>query len=73
MCRLLQTAKGGWLKDFIEFCHGNTVPLDFVSTHGYPSRSSSLVKDIQTAKSQVSGWPLLYVIGFEKRAHFTHN
>lgn len=32
-------ATGGerWIDDFIAFCEGNKVPLDFVSTHHYPT------------------------------------
>jgi xylan 1,4-beta-xylosidase len=29
------TAIGQWDKSFIDFCHNNNVPLDFVSTHSY--------------------------------------
>jgi xylan 1,4-beta-xylosidase len=29
------TAIGQWDKSFIDFCHSNSVPLDFISTHSY--------------------------------------
>jgi xylan 1,4-beta-xylosidase len=25
-----------WIEDFLRFCHGNQLPVDFVSTHPYP-------------------------------------
>jgi xylan 1,4-beta-xylosidase len=30
------TAGAGWLADMIGYCHGNSVPIDFISTHHYP-------------------------------------
>ncbi len=30
------TSKASWIADFITFCHENSVPVDFVSTHLYP-------------------------------------
>lgn len=29
------TAGIGWIKEFIDFCHNNDVPVDFISTHTY--------------------------------------
>ena len=36
------TAIGQWDKSFIDFCHTNNVPLDFVSSHAYGVRSGYL-------------------------------
>ena len=36
------TASGQWDKSFIEYCHSNNVPLDFVSTHTYGVKSGYL-------------------------------
>jgi xylan 1,4-beta-xylosidase len=36
------TAMGQWDKSFIDFCHTNTVPLDFVSSHAYGVKSGYL-------------------------------
>ena len=33
------TAGNGWIKEFIEHCHSNQVPLDFISTHTYGTHS----------------------------------
>ena len=30
------SATGNWIKDFIAFCEGKRLPLDFISTHNYP-------------------------------------
>ena len=31
------TARDDWVPEMIEFCRGNDVPLDFISTHHYPT------------------------------------
>jgi xylan 1,4-beta-xylosidase len=31
------TARDGWIEDFLEFCDRGNVPVDFVSTHHYPT------------------------------------
>lgn len=31
------TAENAWIVDFIEFCQGNSLPADFISTHHYPT------------------------------------
>jgi xylan 1,4-beta-xylosidase len=31
------TARDGWIDEFVEFCRTGKVPLDFVSTHHYPT------------------------------------
>jgi xylan 1,4-beta-xylosidase len=36
------TAGCGWVKEFIQFCHTNGVPVDFVSTHTYGVESGYL-------------------------------
>jgi xylan 1,4-beta-xylosidase len=36
------TAMGQWDKSFIDFCHSNNVPLDFVSSHAYGVKSGYL-------------------------------
>ena len=36
------TAMGQWDKSFIDFCHTNDVPLDFISSHAYGVKSGYL-------------------------------
>ena len=36
------TAMGRWDQSFIDFCHSNNVPLDFVSSHNYGVKSGYL-------------------------------
>ncbi len=31
------TAANAWIRDFIEYCRGANAPLDFISTHHYPT------------------------------------
>ena len=31
------TARDGWIEEFLEFCEGGKVPVDFVTTHHYPT------------------------------------
>lgn len=31
------TARSEWIEDFVEFCETNKVPIDFISTHQYPT------------------------------------
>ncbi len=31
------TAKSEWIEDFVDFCERNKVPVDFISTHQYPT------------------------------------
>jgi xylan 1,4-beta-xylosidase len=31
------TARDGWIEEFLEFCEGHHVPVDFVTTHHYPT------------------------------------
>ena len=31
------TARDGWIEEFLQFCEGNRVPVDFVTTHHYPT------------------------------------
>jgi xylan 1,4-beta-xylosidase len=31
------TARDGWIEEFLEFCEGGRVPIDFVTTHHYPT------------------------------------
>ena len=31
------TARDGWIEDFLEFCEAGDVPVDFVTTHHYPT------------------------------------
>jgi len=31
------TARDGWIDEFLEFCEGGSVPVDFVTTHHYPT------------------------------------
>jgi xylan 1,4-beta-xylosidase len=51
------TAKNAWLGDFLAFCAASRTPLDFVSTHHYPTDAfGNAAKDIveQLARSQRS-------------------
>jgi xylan 1,4-beta-xylosidase len=31
------TARDGWIEEFLEFCEGGDVPVDFLTTHHYPT------------------------------------
>ena len=31
------TARDGWIEEFLEFCDRGNVPVDFVTTHHYPT------------------------------------
>lgn len=31
------TSNNAWIRDMIDFCEGNAVPLDFITTHHYPT------------------------------------
>src|SRR5204862_6646203 len=31
------TAKNQWIEDFVSFCENKDLPIDFVSTHHYPT------------------------------------
>jgi xylan 1,4-beta-xylosidase len=31
------TAKSQWIEDFVDFCEGNKLPVDFITTHHYPT------------------------------------
>ena len=52
--RLLQvggpaTANNEWITEFVDFCEQNNVPLDFVSTHHYPTDAlGSIGEDTET-------------------------
>ncbi len=43
------TAKNDWITEFVEFCRKNKVPVDFVSTHHYPTDAlGSIGEDTET-------------------------
>ena len=43
------TANNEWITEFIDFCEQNSVPLDFVSTHHYPTDAlGSIGEDTET-------------------------
>lgn len=48
------TAKSEWIEDFVDYCEGNKVPADFISTHQYPNDGfeSDADTEIQLFKSQ---------------------
>ncbi len=49
------TAKNAWITSFLEFCKKETVPVDFISTHHYPTDALGSIKDntvLQLAKSK---------------------
>ena len=49
------TARDGWIEEFLEFCDGGHVPIDFVTTHHYPTDALGHEDDdtdTQLAKSQ---------------------
>jgi xylan 1,4-beta-xylosidase len=48
------TAKSEWIEDFVDFCERSRVPVDFISTHQYPTDGFENDKDteIQLFKSQ---------------------
>ncbi len=49
------TAAAAWIPDFLKFCADNSVPVDFVSTHGYADEPASrlLGKDIPIAPEEI--------------------
>ena len=43
------TAKNGWITEFLTFCRKNKAPVDFVSTHHYPTDAlGSIGEDTET-------------------------
>ena len=49
------TAKNEWIEEFLDFCEGSDVPVDFVSTHHYPNdefASSDLDTETQLSASR---------------------
>lgn len=48
------TAKSEWIEDFVDFCHRNKVPADFITTHYYPTDGFESDEDteVQLFKSQ---------------------
>ena len=49
------TAKNEWIEEFLDFCEGSDVPVDFVSTHHYPNdefAGSDLDTETQLAQTQ---------------------
>jgi xylan 1,4-beta-xylosidase len=51
------TAKNAWITEFLDFCEKNNVPVDFVSTHHYPTDALGSVgedTEAQLAHSQRS-------------------
>ncbi len=43
------TANNGWITEFLNFCRKNKVPVDFVSTHHYPTDAlGSIGEDTET-------------------------
>jgi len=49
------TARSEWIEEFVEFCDRNRVPLDFISTHHYPTDAFGSPEDdteLQLFKSQ---------------------
>jgi xylan 1,4-beta-xylosidase len=39
------TAKNEWIEEFLDFCHKNSLPMDFISTHHYPTDAFGSVSD----------------------------
>jgi xylan 1,4-beta-xylosidase len=59
------TCQSAWLPEFVSWCKSNHVPLDFVTTHEYPTDVQPLQRDIMTkvltkARSEVGDLPLFY-------------
>ncbi len=49
------TAKNAWITSFLEFCEKKSLPVDFISTHHYPTDAFSKMTDntiLQLAKSK---------------------
>ena len=49
------TARSEWIEEFVDFCDTNRVPLDFISTHHYPTDALGRPDDdtaVQLFKSQ---------------------
>jgi xylan 1,4-beta-xylosidase len=50
------TACNGWITEFIEYCSQNNVPIDFISTHNYPTDDPLLHgHDVETEWPTASG------------------
>jgi xylan 1,4-beta-xylosidase len=47
------TAANAWLPEFLDFCAGNGLPADFVSTHHYPN--DPLWSEAQDTESELAG------------------
>ena len=70
------TARNAWIPDLISYCQKRQVPLDFISTHQYPSDAAlsfsdmdealahidrdTLLKMAQVARQESKGYPLYY-------------
>jgi xylan 1,4-beta-xylosidase len=48
------TADNAWIEDFLNFCHANGLPADFVSTHHYPTDDFGLPGDDTEAQLAAS-------------------
>lgn len=59
------TAGLGWIKEFVEFCEKNKVPLDFVSTHAYAAMQGFLDEKGQGGGTVLDTHPNALIGGFE--------
>ncbi|MCA1605782.1 MAG: beta-xylosidase, partial [Acidobacteria bacterium] len=48
------TAKSQWINEFVDFCERNKLPLDFISTHHYPTDDSGNEDDETEIKLSLS-------------------
>jgi len=49
------TARDGWVSELMDFCRANNVPLDFISTHHYPTDAA--IAPQQDIESQMAASP----------------
>jgi xylan 1,4-beta-xylosidase len=59
------TMQSQWVSDFLKFCRTNNVPVDFVTTHEYPTDIVPLRRDIMKkvltqTRSEAGGLPVYY-------------
>ena len=60
------SAGGGWVDDFLAFVMDNNIPVDFISTHHYPSleNADSITKDVNNDVTAIreAGSDLPYIL-----------
>jgi len=60
------TCQSGWITETVQFVKKNGIPLDFISTHEYPTDPNApqtrdgMLQVVETAKAEAGDYPLLY-------------